>query len=882
MVAAFAWEQAGWLVVVIAVAAGLAAYGRSRRRGATATRDAVGELGAAEGGYATGVGKTGAAESGYATGGDAGAATTVATETPLREAGSKHTALSRRTLVAGAWGLLGLLAAGCIAAWLANIETTLAHALLGLLGLLAVARLAIAFYRQHGGTLSPFVRGLLTAARLAAWMILLMLLARPVFDWVVIEWQKPLLVVLLDQSESMAIADAGPKQHTSRAELADDAIAAAHGAIGQLDALYEVRVRGVGAGEEPLSDWRVAPKDPLSALSAAVRDAGAMRSGRGQPPRAVVLLSDGGENVAKPGELREAAVALASQGTALLAAGVGPPPGATPLVELDPLALPARIGLRDRLRVPVAGRVLGSAGSPVAVNLLWDGEAVSRLDVPIERNPQRLASELDLSPPAAGVHRLTVRVTMPRAAGAPSFEESATIDVNDDRVRVLWVEETPRVEAAFVARALQAESQIELTRRFLFEAAHPAAAAAGEGPAWGDYDVVVLGGVSRGLSRKLLDELAAAVTERGVGLLLAGGRGLFNDGDYEGTALAELSPVSFRRDEFGLRGPVRFIPTAGGLSHPALRGVALPENAQPTEATLDERPVWLALPPLGGAALLGRVKPAAATLGADEVGHPLLVAQEVGRGRCAAAGWESTWAWALASDEGGGLNRRMWRQLIIWLANRRPHAWVLTDQSTYPLAALLSGQQRVKVRAGVSGLEGGDRAVAKSAEMRLVLVAGERRQDVALERHGEEWTAEITGAALTAQQITGGDFALELTVRGLPAGSMPSSASKPEHEALDARTRFGVAAVSLEAQPPTANLALLRSAAEATASVGGSYSDVAELPKVLDRLARTDQRQEVRTRVRYGAVEREPWVFFGSLLALLTIEWAARKRLGLA
>jgi hypothetical protein len=67
----------------------------------------------------------------------------------------------------------------------------------------------------------------------------------------------------------------------------------------------------------------------------------------------------------------------------LLAVGVGPPPGQTPLVELDPLAVPARIGLRDRLRVPVTGRVLGSAGAPVVVDLLWDGEAVSHVDVPI-------------------------------------------------------------------------------------------------------------------------------------------------------------------------------------------------------------------------------------------------------------------------------------------------------------------------------------------------------------------------------------------------------------------------------------------------------------------------------------------------------------------
>ena len=109
---------------------------------------------------------------------------------------------------------------------------------------------------------------------------------------------RALLVVLLDQSDSMSIADRdGRHSAVTRAEAANAALQRARTAIERLEDLHELRLRGTGADHDVLSSWIITPGAPVSALAAAVREAGAMRSLHGSPPAAIVLVSDGADNV---------------------------------------------------------------------------------------------------------------------------------------------------------------------------------------------------------------------------------------------------------------------------------------------------------------------------------------------------------------------------------------------------------------------------------------------------------------------------------------------------------------------------------------------------------------------------------------------------------
>jgi hypothetical protein len=839
--AGFRWEQPEYLVLALAAACALAAYRWSGRVKLSRVQ--------------------------YAPGG--GANVPAVSERP----GALWLVRLVVALLAGA-------AAAVISAALTRLATSQAAAVAGALAAVAAAWLAAQLYRGRNGSARGPTYGLLVCLRILAAIVILAILARPVWDWVLLEWRKPILAVVLDQSQSMGIHDTQSAAGQSRADLVNAALHEARGSIARLADMYDVHVCSRGAADQAPPQWRIEPAVPFSALAAAVHEAGQLRGPDGSRPAAVLLVSDGAENVDNARALRSNAEALATQGTALIAVGAGPAPGAAHCVELDPLFVPARLGSRDRVRVPVTARVQNCRGAKMLLELLWNGQRVEAREVPVQRDQERAQLEFNLLPPGAGVQRLTARAVLPDALGGQRAEVHAVVEVRDDRIRVLYLEDTPHTESAFVIRALQADPRFELTSRFVFAEGRDRSANL-SGIAWTEYDVVILGRLSPIGADASLNELATAVTHHGVGLLLAGGRKLFNDTDSRQSPLAALSPVQFVRDEFGLPGPLQFVPTRAGLQHPLLRGIAEPTESAPQPAS-HEPALWRALPPLGAGALLGQPKPLASVLARDEGGRTLLATQEIGTGRCVVDALESTWPWVLASDDGAALHRRLWGQMVLWLANRRPQAWVLTDQPSYSLAALKSGQAHVRVRAGVSGQDFADGAARfHSSSPRLELVNGEQRIPVRVTQRGEEWVAELSGP--TAAALPSGRCQLEFNIDSLtgPSDGSAPDGSASQKDVLTARTEFALLETQLELEPPTSNLAALRSAGEATAEAGGGYWPVQELPKLLETLAHTDRRQEVRRPMRYALIESHAWSALLAAAGVLALEWLIRKRVGL-
>lgn len=799
----------------------------------------------------------------------------------------------RRDVLAAAAGAgLGLVA-GVL---LALAGTPAAGAMLFVLALSAAVALAVVTYRAEADRLGRRAARVCTAARAVVWVVLLVLLARPQWSSSVIEWDKPLLEVVLDDSRSMAIVDRGRADGRSRAQVANRALDAARARLAQLERYYELHFVNVGDGDAG-EGWRIVPRAPASPLAAALRRAGQSRSTHGGPPIAIVLVSDGAENVVGPDALREVGRELAAQKTALLALGVGPAAGSTPMVQIEPLVVPGRVGSRDRLRVPVVARVEGCAGRKLHVSVAWGDRTAAERDVSVRNDPAQLDEEFELRPPGVGLHRLSAVVRLPAELGGEPFETSAIVDVRDDRIHVLLVEAQPRNAMAFAVRAIAGDARFDVSQRLLL-AAGPGTSAGRSPIAWGDYDVVVLGAVpARRLGRDNVTHLADAVRDGGVGLLLAGGRTLFHDTAYNGSLIEEISPCEFRARKPPDDYRPRWRPTRAGLRHPVLRGIG---QGAPGD-------VWDRLPPLGGAARFGSLKPLAVVLATDADGRPLLVAQEAGRGRVLAAAWDSIWPWALASDEGLAVHHQLWRQMLAWLANRRPIAWIVTDRSDYARDALATGRQIVRIRAGLSGGQGTGAetqpATTFRASLRLRRTApmarvpgslpaarsgqasapsrGRAREEprmVVLRREGDDWVADLPRDLPAGLAFGAGTYALELTIERVGGERGPGV----EHDVFTARTSFAVRAVDLEMTEPTANLTLLRELAAVTRPVGGEYHPVQEVAGVAAELLQHDQRRRIEHRTRYDPVARRPWVLFVIVIAALTTEWVIRKRGGLA
>lgn len=764
-------------------------------------------------------------------------------------------------------------AAAVLVAMLVRHATPAAAAVMGIVALGAAWRAAGVLYAGQTASLSSDARRACIVLRAIAIVGLLVIVARPTWRQNIVEWEKPLLVVLLDESRSMSIIDDGSE--VSRAERVQQALTrVARRQVERLAEYYDVRLLSIGAEPRPLDRWTVDPAAPASAISASLRAAQTARSVRGGVPAMVLLVSDGAETAAEPSAVLRAADDLAGQKTGVIAVGVGPSAAQAPGVAFDSLDVPGRIGPRDRLSVPVVARIDGCAGQSVRVELAWDGEAVAHADVRVPDGEFRMRREFVIDPPSPGVHRLTARILLPEERGGGRYATSAVIDVRDDRIRTVLIDARARSEIAFAARALRSDPRFDVVTLLIPREA------GGESPPptdWSAYDVVVVGDAAVPADAALA--LAHRVRDRGVGVLLSGGSTLFPGTSRARTELAEISPVARagRVPPGSERAPLRL--TNAGRRHPLFRIESDGQGGSP----------WDDLPELGVAVRFERLKPLAETLAEDAAGRPVLVAHDVGRGRVLAAAWESTWPWAMHSDAGLALHRRLWRQMIAWLANRRPCAWVLTDQPEYPLAALTGGQRAVVVRAGVRG---GWDVAAGAPDYRVALrlrrvdpPGGSQPVDtqpappveIPLTREGDDWIARWPAPAGGPEaMLLAGDYQLEFT-----AAETHATKSGDAGAEWRSSTRFTVRDVDRELEEPTHNLALLRQAAERTAAVGGRYVDLEEFSAALEGLLADDPRRQVERAVRYDPIERHAWLLFMLPAAALLLEWCIRRRAGL-
>lgn len=786
--------------------------------------------------------------------------------------------------------------ATALAAWLLVEATPTALGLLAAAALLAAGWTTLSALRARRPPIATPPLLLTVALRTAAWGVVLVLLSQPSCRIVATHWERPLLVALLDDSRSMDLVD--EQGGTTRAAAVNRILGDAVATLAELHERYDVRRLRFGAGVAPAEAWRIDAGEPLSAVAGALGEAARLAALAGDAGAAVLLIGDGAENVLDAEAVREAAHALAAKRVPLLTAGAGPPPERTPAVELGRLALPARVAVREPLRVPVSARVRGCRAAALTLELLWDDAHAARTRLHVPGDDAKLSHEFETSPTAPGVQRVTARLTLPPDLGGATFETSTFVDVDDSRVRVLWLDGPPRPEATFALRALRDDPRLNVAYRPLFGGVAADEQALPDD--WRAQDVVVLGAAPRAaLRRTALEALATAVLRDGVGLLLAGGEPLLVDAADQLRPLADIAPVELpARAGHAAAGHAGrwFLPTDAGLRHPVLTG----------EHPDDAPGAWADLPPLEAAAGLRTTGALALTLATDQRLQPLLVVQAAGAGRVAAAGWGRSWPWALASEPAAALHQRLWRRLIGWLANRRPRPWVLTDQPRYTLSSLNTGQQRVRIRAGLAGTHGfepapqphelqalltlrmvpaaASRPATASAAAASVAVGlrGAQPIPVLLERSGDEWIADAPRAAVPI--AFAGVYELELTLTAsAPATSAtadgPAPAAAPEP--LIARTRFAVLDADLEQQHPTANLALLREAAETTSASGGRYVPLDTLPALLRELATIDRRRRVERESRYDVVDRHAGLLLGVLVAALAGEWLIRKRLRL-
>jgi hypothetical protein len=223
---------------------------------------------------------------------------------------------------------------------------------------------------------------------------------------------------------------------------------------------------------------------------------------------------------------------------------------------------------------------------------------------------------------------------------------------------------------------------------------------------------------------------------------------------------------------------------------------------------------------------------------------------------------DSTWEWPLGVEGGGAAHARFWRQLVLWLANRRPGLWVATDRPRYSLPRLANGVELVTVEAGL--VTAGEGAAHRPSKLRGRAQGpnGEERL-LSFVPRGDHYEAHPTIASAGRWAVR-----VEAEVDG--------AAAEP------AETVFFVESPDIEMQDATANFELLERMAAATGDVGGAFVQAEDAGRLFEEiLARpfTVRRTLYETTDLMEHANRPLWWM---VAGALVVEWLVRKRRGLA
>lgn len=527
---------------------------------------------------------------------------------------------------------------------------------------------------RRGGQAAPGLR----LAELVLWALALSVLAVAVSgpSWVQEQGREEpgKVVVLVDDSASMGVREgAGPR---------GDAVARILAELGADDADVFTFDDDLHLG--PPAGWDGRGTDVGMALSA-VAD-----RYLGQKLQGVVLITDGLDR----GALRRGLQAESEAGRPLEDA-VPALPGPLTVYQVGAASDLYDVAIDEvvtggfaflRTDFTLTAKVRGPPGLKVPVSLSREGHHLQDLDLSLDAEGR---GEVSFTVRPTRVGRFAYELSVPvddRDAVPGNNVYPVVIRVVRDRTRVLQVSGSPSFDEKFLRLFLKEDPSVDLVSFFILRTHEDM------GAGWGSdelsliafpyerlfteelstFDLVILQNFDYKpyfdfSANELLGNLAAYVRDGGA-LVMTGGDRSFDLGDYGGTSLADVLPVTLnvagpRTDPT----PFRPVLSAAGKVHPVTRMGATPEESEAIWSRLPEQDGYNRVSGLApdSAALLSH--PSATQGGAPE---PILAVREVGKGRSMALMVDASWRWSFSEAAEGRGNQaylHFWKNSLRWL-----------------------------------------------------------------------------------------------------------------------------------------------------------------------------------------------------------------------
>jgi hypothetical protein len=784
-------------------------------------------------------------------------------------------------------GVVGLESLERVDAWKVSLAAPWAIRFPLLVAALVAAAAAAGawFYLRWQPPMRRRTRLVLALVRAAAGAVLVLLLADPVLQLSLRSTPRPLLWLLFDGSESMALEDEAEGKKTARADLVAEWLERkTDNVVDALGEKFRLRAFSIDAadGVRPIEAAADDAPDSIDGakLARGLSTAGQVTAiGRSLEDLAlrhsaaslqgVVLVSDFDQNAGPP-----AATAASRLGVPFYCVGVGPTLAANVAIDVQP---PPVMKQDERSTVAVTLRQSGLDDAVAEVTL-----SVRPLDAPaaadaapivvgtrsVPLSAGTVAVEFPFTPPAPGRHE--VLATVERIEGESiDADNQATREtlVRDDFLRLEYVEYEPTWEWRFVKEVFHRDPLVgERGFRTFLRSADPQVRASNElflaAPAASraDFfatDVLFLGDMpAAALSSRFCEMTREFVEEFGGGLVVIVGP-RFGPAELADTAIGDMLPVVFD----SARRPRDDQPFELALAPEA----ALVDFMQLGADDAENRTAWKNLGPLPWWQPVSRPHPQATVLAFHptekctdgKTPQPIIAIRRYGRGEVVYVGTNETWR--LRRKYGERYYRQFWGQLMHRLG----------------LSHALGSQKRFVVRTDSEAYRTDDTVLvtveAFDADFQPLSAAKLRDRTLAARLIRPDRPADDEPEKLMIAEVRPGLF--EARVPALVAGEHRIIVDDPVTRE-PSQAAFTVTSVSVERRSAARNVALQEAIAAATGGKTYDLATASALATDVDPVARSEHAVKV---FPLGMT----WACLLLGLGLLIGEWIIRKRVSL-
>jgi uncharacterized membrane protein len=716
-----------------------------------------------------------------------------------------------------------------------------------------------AYRRRLRGTSGGW-RWVALSLRLLAILLCLLAALRPSVALKGKQKQQASLVILVDYSKSMSIADeAGGKTRWAVAnEMLEQARELVKKLAPELDARFFAFDSSLVEPKEGELTAKAEPKGHASAIGTAMNDAYTRQEQASRRTARIIMLSDFSSNTGLNPMV--AARRMKAVGVPVVTVGLGTEnagAGSRDVVLRDIVAGPT-VFVKNNLEVQGTLVARGYANRTLDVELL-----VEDIPVPVARTQVKVPDAttvvpikgLVYKPQSHGEKRVTLKVTPQEGEMLKSNNEISTfVTVLSGGLNVLFLQGSNfGWDYKFMMQSIATSQDIHV------EALVVKAQAQGDRGAVDDlefapgrYNAYILSDLPAAFLTAKQQRLLAESVRQGAGLMMLGGHASFGDGGWADTPLADILPVQIHPGDgqYEPDGGIKFVPNARGLENYLLQvGASKTETAR----------IWDLMKPILGTNRFSDVKKSANIL-AETPGpnpEPLMVSMDVGKGRSIAYGGD-TWVWYRSSEESRLAHRKFWRQVVFWLSHKENE-----------------GDNQVKVtlehRRMAVGEKNGLTVTArdsKGAAIPNVKYEAKVERDKADPPIGSPVEVYNQG-----DEGKGSIYAAEKV--GQPGNYSVTVVAKRDGQEIGRDTaRFLVYEDDRELENPAADLNLAREIARVTDGESVTPERLGTYLKGLERTGYTESVTYQEHRVW------DNWPFLLIFTALLTLEWWLRKRHG--